>query len=171
MALTPTAKAVSAWSDQIVSDASSGSPPRLASPVPGARVSVSAYNCPAIRTSPMPDSMPWTTATEIARNQRPSRSAPMASCSTPAASTSAPSALSPNSWTASYTRTVSPAAGPLTWRLLPGSKPVSRPPTMPVTSPSSAGTPEATATPTHSGTATRKTTREAVKSARMSDVL
>ena len=43
----------------------------------------------------MPASMPSTTETEMARNQRPSRRAPMASWSSPAVSTITPSAGQP----------------------------------------------------------------------------
>ena len=57
------------------------------------------------------------------------------------ARTMTPRTSRPCACTASYTSTVRPAAGPLTWRLLPGSAPATRPPTMPVTSPSSGGTP------------------------------
>lgn len=101
MVPAPTASATSEAPDPAVSAASFGSPPRFAGPPPGALASTRAYNCPAISTSPMPASIPWTTATEMARNQRPSRSAPMASCSTPAISTSAPRVPSPYSCTAS----------------------------------------------------------------------
>src|SRR5882757_10155008 len=112
----------------------------------------------------MPASMPCTTEGEIAWNHVPSSSRPRRICTRPAPATSTPSAAIPCFATASATSTVSPAAGPLTCRLLPGNAPATRPPTMPVTMPSSAGTPDATATPTHSGRATRKTTSEARRS-------
>lgn len=79
MVPTPTASAAGAVPDTAVSTASFGSPPRFAGPLPGALASARAYNCPAISTSPIPASIPWTTDTEMARNQRPRRSAPMAS--------------------------------------------------------------------------------------------
>ena len=110
----PSASEVSAVVSPTVSISIDGSPASLPSPEAGASRPVAAYICPAMRTSPIPASMPSTTETEMARNQRPSPSAPMASCSTPATSTKAPSAGSPNSRTASKTSTVSPAAGPET---------------------------------------------------------
>ncbi len=160
----PRATATGAARPRTASASRTGRPVILPKPVAGAGRSAIVYNWPSTSVRPIPASMPCTTEADIARNQRPNRRTPIASWSTPVASTSAPRAPRPCSRTASSTSTVSPAAGPLTWRLLPGRTPTSRPPTIPVISPSSAGTPDATATPTQSGRATRKTTSEAGRS-------
>ena len=145
--------------------ARSGSPANFAEVSEGCSSPPTGYSWPSMITRPMPASIPCTTDGEIARNQVPMPPSPMTICSSPAPSTITPSIPSPCCDTAEDTSTVSPAAGPLTCMVLPGSSPTTMPPTMPVMMPSSAGTPEATATPTHSGSATRNTTSEAPRSA------
>ncbi len=93
--------APSATADQSACPASPGTAASFSRVPPGACTPPRAYSCPAISTSPIPASIPCTTATEIARNHRPSRSAPMHSCSNPAASTRTPSARAPCVCTAS----------------------------------------------------------------------
>ena len=112
----------------------------------------------------MPASMPLTTAGETARNHPPSLSSAAAAWKSPAISTRTPNISRPNRSIASYTITVSPAAGPLTCKGQPAKGATTRPPTTPVIRPAATGAPDAMAMPMQSGNATKKTTTEAVMS-------
>ena len=95
MVAAPRAREVSAAVLPAASTAAPGRPRILSMPEAGAFSPAVAYSWPAMSTRPIPASMPSTTETDIARNQRPSFIAPMASWSRPAASTMTPSAGSP----------------------------------------------------------------------------
>ncbi|MNB98188.1 hypothetical protein D3C75_454330 [compost metagenome] len=115
-------------------------------------------------STPIPASMPYTTAGAVTRNQQPSFNRPATSCSKPANNSIGPSMAMPCWRTNSNTRTARPAAGPLTCSGEPANQPTTRPPMMPVIRPLAGGSPEAIAMPMHRGRATRNTTTEASSS-------
>lgn len=112
-------------------------------------------------STPIPASIPYTTAGAVTRNQQPRRKRPASNCSRPASSRIGPSMATPCWRTSSKTNTANPAAGPLTCSFEPARKPTTRPPMIPVIRPLAGGRPEAMAMPMHKGSATRNTTTEA----------
>jgi hypothetical protein len=72
-----------------------GAADRFCSPLGKGFASNRTWNCPATISTPIPASMPCTTAGEIARNQPPRRKIPAANWIAPASSRIGPSALKP----------------------------------------------------------------------------
>jgi hypothetical protein len=137
---------------------------RLSSPDGFGAASSITCTCDRTINTPIPASMPYTTAGAVTRNQQPSFKRPATSCRKPASSNIGPSMVTPCWRTSSNTSTANPAAGPLTCRGEPASQPTTKPPTIPVIRPLAGGKPEAMAMPMHRGRATRKTTTEASSS-------
>ncbi|MNN44171.1 hypothetical protein D3C81_1584490 [compost metagenome] len=141
-----------------------GKPSRLARPDGCGALSNITCTCDSTISTPIPASMPYTTAGAVTRNQQPRRKRPASSCSKPASSRIGPSIATPCWRTSSNTSTARPAAGPLTCNGEPASQPTTIPPMIPVIRPLAGGMPEAMAIPMHRGSATRNTTTEASNS-------
>ncbi len=115
--------------------------------------------------TPIPASMPWTTAGLTASAVRATRRQPRPSWASPARTVMAQVVRHPYRWMRSAVTTVSPAAGPLTWSGEPPSRPATSPPTAAATRPAWSGAPVARAMPRDRGRAIRKTAMEADRSA------
>lgn len=124
------------------------------------------WSWPRTIVTPIPASMPWTMAGEIASAARAMRLSPSRIWSAPAATVIAQVVAQPNVAMVSAMITVNPAAGPLTWRAEPPRAPATTPPTTAAINPATIGAPDASAIPSDSGTATRNTTNEAGRSCR-----
>lgn len=110
----PSPAAIIACGSATVSASRPGMPAMFSSGVPGAFASATGYAWLNISGRPMPASMPWTTAREIAWKNRPSFTRPRTIWRRPEKSTITPSMATPYSSTVSATSAARPAAGPLT---------------------------------------------------------
>mmetsp|Transcript_10614 Transcript_10614/g.15150 ORF Transcript_10614/g.15150 Transcript_10614/m.15150 type:complete len:256 (-) Transcript_10614:597-1364(-) len=132
----------------------------------GADIPKAFGNCPVRMSVPTPVVNPAMTETGTSLVTTPKRVTPDASWRPPQASVMKGRASSPCSLTAPTMRRLMAAAGPVTARVVPPSKPPATPETAAVTRPTSAGTPLATAMARDRGTAIQPTVRPAEMSVR-----